>query len=264
MLRRDYEHLIKFENGKYITKGNISSPFKKKFSTFLFYPPLLRIILKSSLQAKKGKFDEKTFYYESFNVFKLLERVGVKFEIEGIDNVEKCNGPVVFVGNHMSTLETFILPLILIPFTPISFVVKQSLVEYPVFGHIMKAVEPITVTRVNPREDLKKVLEEGSRKISQGRSIIVFPQTTRKIEFKEVEFNSIGIKLAKRVNVPVIPFALKTDAWKNGKLIKDFGPIDNNKKVYFSFGEPIFIESKGDLEHKAVIDFISKKIKEFI
>lgn len=264
MVRNDIEQLIKFENGKYKTKETKRGFFKKKVSTFFFYPPLLKIILRSSILARRGKFDEKTFYYESFNVFKLLESVGVRFEIDGIDNVEKCNSPVVFVGNHMSTLETFILPLILIPFTPISFVVKQSLVEYPVFGHIMKAVDPITVTRINPREDLKRVLEDGCVKISQGRSIIVFPQTTRKIEFIEAEFNTIGIKLAKRANVPVIPFALKTDAWHNGKLIKDFGPIDSAKKVYFSFGEPIHIESKGDREHKLVVNFISEKIKQFV
>lgn len=264
MVRSNFEQLIKYDTGKYKTAETKKGLLNKKFSTFLFYPPLFKIILRSSKLAKKGKFDEKTFYRESFNVFTLLEKVGVNFEIEGIENVSRCEYPVVFVGNHMSTLETFILPLILIPYTPISFVVKQSLVEYPVFGHIMKAVDPITVTRTNPREDLKRVLELGCEKISQGRSIIVFPQTTRKVDFVESEFNSIGIKLAKRAGVPVIPFALKTDAWQNGKIIKDFGPIDITKKVYFSFGEPIPIKSKGDMEHRLVIDFISKKIQDFV
>lgn len=264
MIRSDFEQLIKYEDGKYITKSLTNTFFGKKFPTLMFYPPLIKIIIRSSKLAKTGEFDEKRFYQESFNVFKLLEKVGVKFRIEGIENVKRCESPAVFIGNHMSTLETFILPLILIPFTPISFVVKKSLVEYPIFGHIMKAVDPITVTRVNPREDLKKVIDEGIKKILNGRSIIVFPQTTRKIEFNESEFNSIGIKLAKRANVPVIPFALKTDAWRNGKIIKDFGPIDNGKMVYFSFGEPLLVETKGDKEHKQVINFISGKIKEFV
>ncbi|MCX7770182.1 MAG: 1-acyl-sn-glycerol-3-phosphate acyltransferase [Proteobacteria bacterium] len=263
MIREDFEQLIKFEEGRYISKKENTGFLRDKLPTLRFYPPLIRIILRSSRLAKKGEFDEKTFYKESFAVFRLLEKVGVEFQIEGIENVKNCPSQVVFIGNHMSTLETFILPLILIPFTPISFVVKKSLVEYPVFGHIMRAVKPITVTRVNPREDLKKVLDDGCKMLSEGRSIIVFPQTTRKIEFNESEFNTIGIKLAKRADVPVIPFALKTDAWQNGKLIKDFGPIDNKKRVYFSFGEPISIESKGDIEHKRVIEFISNKLKEF-
>ncbi len=264
MEKRDYQKLIDFENGIYESKEEDISIFKKKFSSLSFYLPLIKIIFKCSKLAKLGIFDEKAFYNHSFEVFKLLEKVGVRFKIEGINNIEEYNAPAVFVGNHMSTLETFILPLLLIPFTPISFVVKKSLVEYPVFGHIMKAVDPITVSRTNPRNDLKTVIEEGSKKISQGRSIVVFPQTTRKIDFVESEFNSIGIKLAKRANVPVIPFALKTDAWQNGRWIKDFGPIDVTKKVYFSFGKPIFIESKGDREHKLVVDFISEKIRQFI
>jgi len=257
MIRSSFKEYINYEDDCYVTKKSQ----KKRFPTPFFYFKLINIVLRCSIKAQKKEFTEEIFLLESYNVFKLLESVGVEFEITGISHVKYCNEPVVFVGNHMSTLETFILPLLLIPYTPISFVVKESLVEYPVFGHIMKAVEPITVTRKNPREDLKKVLEEGTKKISEGRSIIVFPQTTRKIYFSPAEFNTIGVKLAKRANVPIIPIALKTDAWQNGKIIKDFGPIDNSKKVFFSFGEPIRIKEKGDVEHQQIIDFISKKLE---
>ncbi len=257
MIRNNFKEYINYVDDCYFTKKSV----KKRFPTPFFYFKLISIVLRCSIKAQKKQFTEEIFQLESYNVFKLLESVGVEFEITGISHVKHCPEPAVFVGNHMSTLETFILPLLLIPYTPISFVVKESLVEYPIFGHIMKAVEPITVTRKNPREDLKRVLEEGTKKISQGRSIIVFPQTTRKIYFNPSEFNTIGIKLAKRADVPVIPIALKTDAWQNGKIIKDFGPIDNSKKVFFSFGEPIKIEGKGDDEHQQIIDFISKKLE---
>lgn len=260
MIRDEFQEFIQYIDDRYETSQKNLSIFKRKYPSIFFYAKLLKIIFRCSLNAKKGNFTELMFYKESFNVFKLLEDVGVKFEIAGISNVKKCETPAVFIANHMSTLETFILPLILIPYTPISFVVKQSLVEYPVFGHIMKAVEPITVTRKNPREDLKKVLEEGVKKISHGRSIIVFPQTTRKIIFNSSEFNTIGIKLAKKACVPVVPLALKTDAWKNGRWIKDFGPIDNTKKVHFTFGAPIYVKEKGDEEHRQVIKFIESNL----
>jgi 1-acyl-sn-glycerol-3-phosphate acyltransferase len=257
MIRNNFKEYINYVDDCYVTKKSQ----KMRFPTPFFYFRLISIILRCSIKAKNNQFTEEIFHLESYNVFKLLEDVGVEFEITGISNVKNCQEPVVFVGNHMSTLETFILPLLLIPYTPISFVVKESLIEYPVFGHIMKAVDPITVTRKNPREDLKKVLEDGTKKISEGRSIIVFPQTTRKIYFNPSEFNTIGVKLAKRANVPIIPIALKTDAWQNGNIIKDFGPIDNSKKVFFSFGELIKIKGKGDNEHQQVIGFISKKLE---
>jgi 1-acyl-sn-glycerol-3-phosphate acyltransferase len=39
----------------------------------------------------------------------------------------------------MSTLETFVLPYLIAPHRPMTFVVKKSLVEYPVFKHVMRA-----------------------------------------------------------------------------------------------------------------------------
>jgi 1-acyl-sn-glycerol-3-phosphate acyltransferase len=39
-----------------------------------------------------------------------LENVGVRFEITGLDNLKSFEGPAVFIANHMSTLETFVLP----------------------------------------------------------------------------------------------------------------------------------------------------------
>ena len=64
------------------------------------------------------------------------------------------------------------------------------------------------------------------------------------------------VKLAKKAGVPVVPVALKTDAWGNGKRLKDFGRIDPLKKVYFSFGEPFEVKGKGTEEHQQIIDFI--------
>ena len=75
--------------------------------------------------------------------------------------------------------------------------------------------------------------------------------------------SSIGVKLAKKAGVPVIPLALQTSAWKNGKFIKDFGGIDAEKDAHFSFGEPIHVKGKGAEEHQMIIEFIEAKLKEW-
>lgn len=194
-------------------------------------------------------------------VMKSLERVGIIFEVTGVGNFINLTGPCVFVGNHMSTLETFVLPCIIEPFKDVTFVVKESLIHYPVFRHVMRSRDPIVVTRTNAREDLRAVLEGGSDRLNAGRSIIIFPQTTRTAAFDPAEFNSIGIKLAKKAGVPVIPIALKTDAWGNGKHFKDFGRIDPSQKVYFTFGRPLDIKGNGAAEHREIIDFICNSLK---
>jgi 1-acyl-sn-glycerol-3-phosphate acyltransferase len=107
------------------------------------------------------------------------------------------------------------------------------------------------------------VLNEGAKKIEQGVSIVIFPQSTRSNDFKPDEFNSLGIKLALKAGVPVVPLALKTDAWGKGKIIKDFGPVDKNKKVFFAFGEPMKIKGRGAEEHQKVIDFIQDNLSQW-
>ncbi len=139
--------------------------------------------------------------------------------------------------------------------------VKESLIDYPVFKHVMKSRDPIVVGRINPREDFKKVLEGGLKRLNQGISVLIFPQTTRTTELDPKAFNSIGIKLAKKAGVPVIPFALKTDAWGIGRWIKDLGKIDPSKRVRFWFGNPITVRGRGKDEHEAVLQFIMEKLK---
>jgi 1-acyl-sn-glycerol-3-phosphate acyltransferase len=185
----------------------------------------------------------------------------VHFEITGIEHIAKLDTPFVVIANHTSLLETVAFPSIVRPLRRVTFVVKQSLLEYPVFKHILRTRDPIAVSRTNPRHDLKVVLKEGTERLSRGIPIIIFPQTTRTLEFDPSRFSTLGIKLARRADVPVVPMALLTDAWSNGRILKDFGRIYPSKDVHFAFGEPLWIQDRGVEEHQAVIDFITSKLQ---
>ncbi len=228
--------------------------------TFCFYLQSFLIVWKNSRKALKGFYGGAEWAGSSLDILRALEQAGVRIEITGMDNLRICKGPVVFIGNHMSTLETFILPCIIQPVKETTFIVKQSLVNMPVFGPVMRSRDPVVVGRVNPRDDLRTVLEEGSKKLAAGRSIVVFPQSTRSLEFNPSEFNTLGIKLALKAGVPVVPVALKTDAWGVGKIIKDFGPLYINRKVHFAFGKPMEIKGRGAEEHREIIAFIQDNL----
>jgi 1-acyl-sn-glycerol-3-phosphate acyltransferase len=249
------------ENDEYITP-----PDMKKYplpSSLIFYSNLARIILYNNQIAKKGIYDDFRWANSSLDTLESLERSGIRFHITGMDNLRKVVTPVVFIGNHMSTLETMVLPAIIQPVKRVLFVIKEELANYPFFGPIAKARDPILVGRENPREDLRIVLEEGSQKIQNGKSVIIFPQRTRSLNFEPASFNSLGVKLAKRNNVPVIPIAILSDAWGNGKYIKEIGKIDPSKVVRICFGEPITISGNGAEDHQHIIDFISGKLMEW-
>lgn len=220
-------------------------------------------MFRASHRAKRSRYGDNDWIRSSLDTLRALEGTGVRFEITGIDDFKGVEGPCVFIANHMSTLETFVLPALIAPFKMATFVVKESLVEYPVFRHVMRSRNPITVSRTNPREDLKTVFDGGIERLRKGLSIIIFPQTTRSTLFDPAEFNTIGVKLAKKAGVPVVPVALKTDAWGNGRRLKDFGRIDPSIPVHIAFGKPLWIKDRGNEEHREIIGFITERLKEW-
>jgi 1-acyl-sn-glycerol-3-phosphate acyltransferase len=254
---------LNLDHGTYTTGGQARRWLAGLWPSLAFYSRILSIVFRASAKARQGIYDDAAWSASSLETIRALEHVGARLDISGLDHVAALEGPCVFTGNHMSTLETFVLPALLVPFKRTTFVVKQSLVEYPVFGHVMRYRDPITVRRTSPRDDLKSVLEGGAERLAKGISIVIFPQTTRTAAFDPIKFNTIGVKLAKRASVPVIPFALKTDAWGNGWLHKDFGRIDLSQTVHFAFGAPLRIADRGSEEHEAIIRFISAHLTEW-
>lgn len=63
--------------------------------------------------------------------------------------------------------------------------------------NIILSRDPILVTRTNPRQDLKTVMNLGIERLQGGGSVVVFPQTTRKYDFDPAQMSTIGIKLVK-------------------------------------------------------------------
>jgi len=222
----------------------------------------LRITFHARKLSVRNQFPTGEWAKSSYTVMKLLEECGGRFHVSGLDNIRNCEGPVVFIGNHMSTLETMVLPFLIAPIKDVTFVVKDSLVKNGVFGPIMRSRDPIVVSRHNSRQDLLLVINQGQEILAGGRSVVIFPQSTRRIDFNPEGFNSLGVKLAAKASVQVIPFALKTDFWRNGRLVKDLGPLNSlNRDIYFAFGSPIKISGSGKEENKAIIDFIQTHLK---
>jgi 1-acyl-sn-glycerol-3-phosphate acyltransferase len=144
-----------------------------------FYLPVLLVVFRASLLASRGRYGPDHWVASSLGIIEAMEGAGMRLSIEGMENLRRVEGPVVFLSNHMSTLETFVLPSIIQPVKPVTFVVKDSLLRYPVFGPIMRSRDPVAVGRKNPREDLIAVLKGGEERIRRGVSIIVFPQGKR-------------------------------------------------------------------------------------
>lgn len=229
----------------------------------LFYAEVYSSISRGCRMAQAGKYndDDQIWHDLSFQIFRAVEKVGGRIEITGLDVLQNLPGPVVYVGNHMSSLETVILPCIFLGYGRVSFVMKEELTTAYKVGPVVSANRPITVGRASGREDLAKVLKEGADRLKEGRSICIFPQGTRSAAFNPKKFNSLGSKLAHRAGVPIVPFALKTDFWSHGWPIKDLGWIRPERTVRIAFGPLIPAGTESQQAHAACVAFVEEKLK---
>ncbi len=228
-----------------------------------FIVSFARIVLRTRREAREKRYGYPEWIYSSQEILRLLEKIGGHFEIEGIHNIYRTGDPVVFVSNHMSTLETMIFPGLIAPHRKVTFVVKESLVKNYFFRDVMRSRDPIVVGRTDPRKDFETVMREGPLLLEKGISIIIFPQSTRSEHFIPSEFNSLGVKLARKAGVNVVPVAIKTDFWGNGKIIKEFGKIDHRKIIHMKFGEPFSVKGSGKEENQSIIKFIQNHLQKW-
>jgi len=257
------------ESGKikdnYQTPEDAAGWLGKLFPSLVYYPKSTLIVSSAARMAKVGRYDREAWSNSSRKTVMALESVGVKFNVKNAQVIANLNSPCVFVGNHMSTLETFALPCMIQPHRDVTFVVKQSLIDYPIFKHVMQSCDPVVVNYRSPREDLKTMLTGGVERLKKGISMVVFPQGRRTTAFNTERFNSIAIKLAKRASVPIIPVAMRTDAWSsNGAWVKDFGKIRPQCPVHFEFGEPMEVEGHGRECQEKIVKFIDERYRSWI
>ncbi len=253
-----------FLTGKdYESPPMVPSFFDKTFPNITFYlRAFFGPVVSLCHAARVGLCDDVKWAQESVHVAKVLEKLGTHIFVEGMEHLVHVakQSPCIIVGNHMSTLETFLLPGIVRPYMPVTFVVKQSLMRMPFFGAILATRNVIAVGRENPRQDLKAMLEEGQKRLESGMSLIIFPQSTRSTVFDATKFNSIGAKLARNTGCPLVPLALKTDAWGQGKLMRDFGTFSSKTPVHLAFGAPMYVNDNGKAAHNAVCTFIQEHL----
>ncbi len=232
-------------------------------SRWSVYSHFIATIIRSRALALRGLYDDAAWAQSSLEIVRNLERCEAAFRIEGMDKVRSAEGPLVFVSNHMSTLETLVLPGLIRPLKPVTFVVKRKLLGGFFWGPIMRSRDPIAVSRTDPRGDLELVLREGKARLAAGISVIVFPQGTRTEVWRREGFNSLGIKLAAKAGVKIVPIALKTDYWGSSGIFRGFGPIHRDRVIRIEFGDPLQVSGRGRPEHELCLDFIESRLKEW-
>jgi 1-acyl-sn-glycerol-3-phosphate acyltransferase len=116
------------------------------------------------------------------------------------------DGPVVFVSNHVSFVDIWVLAGLL-PGT-VRFLAKRELLNVPIFGWAMRSAGHIPIDRKN-RQAAVDACGEAGMKIRQGTSAIVFGEGTRSRTGQLLPLKKGAFVLAIQAGVPVVPVYLE-------------------------------------------------------
>jgi 1-acyl-sn-glycerol-3-phosphate acyltransferase len=133
--------------------------------------------------------------------------------------------PCILMCKHQSAWETIAMPSIL--GGPQAWVLKKELMAIPFFGWALRLCRPIAIDRKAGRRAMRQLLREGQEHLSQGYSILVFPEGTRVPVGKRAPFNIGGAMLAEKSGAPIVPIAHNAGVfWKRRGLRKLPGRIE--------------------------------------
>ncbi len=129
--------------------------------------------------------------------------------VKKIKNAPLPEGPFIIISNHSSYLDIFLMNSIL-PKHPFVFLGKSELLKYPILGSYFKLLH-IPVFRDNKIKAAKSFVQ-AKQVVKKGWSLMIFPEggipnenLPQMIPFKEGAF-----KLAKNLNIPIIPLTFTT------------------------------------------------------
>jgi 1-acyl-sn-glycerol-3-phosphate acyltransferase len=160
--------------------------------------------------------------------FWLLERVaGVVYEVRGRENIP--DGPALFAFKHQSAWETLAVN-VLVPDPAV--VLKRELKFIPIYGWFLQKAGMIPIDRSRGASALRHMVDAARAALSQGRSIVTFPEGTRSAVGAEPRYHPGVFALYAALDAPMIPVALNSGlCWRRrnfvirpGRIIVEFLP----------------------------------------
>jgi 1-acyl-sn-glycerol-3-phosphate acyltransferase len=140
----------------------------------------------------------------------LLQHVGMKLEVVGSGrhaqaaSAPSSPSPALFVANHMSWLDIFVINA----WQPAVFVSKAEVKRWPVLGPLVTGAGTLYIER-EKRRDALKVVHEMAEVMKRGRSAAAFPEGTTGWGDALMPFHANLLQAAVVAQVPVQPLALR-------------------------------------------------------
>lgn len=150
--------------------------------------------------------------------------LGIRYVVQGVENLPAKNQPAVLLVKHQSTYETFLMPVIM-P-SDLAYVFKKELLYLPFFGWAIGRLDMVHIDRKLKSQSFNKVVQQGRELLARGIWVIMFPEGTRIARGQTGNYKSGGARLAIETGVPVIPIAVNSAVcWPRKAFIKYPGTV---------------------------------------
>ncbi len=174
--------------------------------------------------------------------------LSTKIHIKGKENII-FNEKFFIASSHQSMFETFYLQTI---FNSPIFILKNELLQIPIFGWYLKKIGSISVNRNKVSKDNLGLIEKIKKSVQNSdRPIIIFPQATRVLPEERIPFKKGVGRIYDEIKIKCQPVAINS-----GRVWPKNGYLKPNKIITISIMKPVDIGIKPE-------DF-TKKIENLI
>ncbi|WP_300381933.1 lysophospholipid acyltransferase family protein [Clostridium sp.] len=218
-------------------------------------PTLVKVIniLPDSLLIKTTKFIVNKFLKKYANI-----------KIEGIENIDKVEGPKIFICNHLSNADGLILDKILKEKYDPTFVAGAKLSGDPI---TRLGIEMVKNVKIKPNSADKEAITTIVKLVKGGENLMIFPEGTRSRTGSMIEGKKGVLLIARLTKAHIIPISMTgteilLPIGKDGNM---GGENFNHADIKIKFGEPISLPNKEKEEDKheydnRVMTYIMKSI----
>jgi 1-acyl-sn-glycerol-3-phosphate acyltransferase len=131
--------------------------------------------------------------------------IGLTHEVRGL--AHRLPGAALYAVKHQSAWDTLVFALLL---DRPAIVLKQELLNLPLFGWYMRKCRMIPVDRKGRGAALKRMAADARDRASAGRPILIFPEGTRVAPGHRRPYQPGAAALYGALGLPVVPVALNS------------------------------------------------------
>lgn len=165
--------------------------------------------------------------------------------VVGKGNIPK--GSAIVCANHSSNFDPMMMALYFGMKNKLYFMAKAELLKIPILGPLLKAAGVFPINR-DKNTDIKAI-RTAMKHLRNGNKVMIFPQGTRVLEGEYVAAKSGAVRIAAKLNVPILPVSLNPGR-KAFRI--------NNMVI----GEPYCVKVPEDRNYEPLSEELLDKIKQ--